>query len=762
MFSKLKNIKERSFKKYASLGLVVFILCTVLFAIQIGKIKFDYDFEKFFPADDPEADYFFEHREKFNSDNDFVLIAIENKKGVFDINFLKKIDSFTKEIQKKAPYIKYTESITSINEQLIYSGFSPQSIPYINFDSINLKRDSTRIFNSKELLNTFIAKDAKSVCIFLKHEDYLSKKKSDTLVSTLENISKKYNFEKVRFAGRTIGQRYYLNMMHVELAVSIALSGLLVVLFLFIAFRSGWGVLIPQLVVFATLVWLLGMLGYFNIGINIILTTIPLIIFIVAMSDVIHLVSRYLDALRMGYSKFDSIKITIKEVGISTLLTSITTAIGFFSLYFVKVQPIQVFGLVIGTGVLLAYLLSIFCLPILFYLFPSPKYIYKKKNSDFWSKRLAKWFVFVIRNPKKISAISILIVVLSCVGISFIVTNNYLMDDLTDDVPIKQDFNFLDDHYGGIRPMEIVFELKDSTQSWSDVEVLNDLDTLENYLINNYGASIKLSLCQALKVLNRSHHGGKPEYFRLPQTKKEIRKLKRPLKMAHKGDFIYSIMDTNERILRINGSIADDGNIIVSQKNKDLEQFLDKSRLNKKYNIILTGTAHLYDKNIRYLSRSLVIGLCVSIGIVSLLMGLIFKSFRMVLISIVPNLIPLLIIGGMMGFLGIELKTSTAIIFTIAFGIAVDDTIHLLGKFKIELLKGRSKIYALKRAYITTGKAMILTSLILCSGFLLLLFSTFSGTVNLGGLLSSTLFIAVILDLTLLPVLLLLFYKEKK
>ncbi len=191
MFSKLKNIKERSFKKYASLGLVVFILCTVLFAIQIGKIKFDYDFEKFFPADDPEADYFFKHRKKFNSDNDFVLIAIENKKGVFDINFLKKIDSFTKEIQKKAPYIKYTESITSINEQLIYSGFSPQSIPYINFDSINLKRDSTRIFNSKELLNTFIAKDAKSVCIFLKHEDYLSKKKSDTLVSTLENISKK-------------------------------------------------------------------------------------------------------------------------------------------------------------------------------------------------------------------------------------------------------------------------------------------------------------------------------------------------------------------------------------------------------------------------------------------------------------------------------------------------------------------------------------------------------------------------------------------
>ena len=762
MFSKLKNISEKQFKKLAPFGLVVFLLFTILLALQIGKIKFDYDFEKFFPADDPEADYFFNHRKKFNSDNDFVLIAIENKKGVFDLNFLKKIDAYTKEIQNKAPYIKYTESITSIKEQLIYPGFSPQSIPYINFDSINLKRDSIKIYNSKELVNTFIAKNAKSVCIFIKHDDYLSKKKSDSLVSALENISKTYNFEKVRFAGRTVGQRYYLNMMHVELAASIALSGLLVVLFLFIAFRSGWGIIIPQFVVFGTLVWLLGLLGYFSVGVNIILTTIPLIIFIVAMSDVIHLVSRYLDALRMGHSKFESIKITIKEVGISTLLTSITTAIGFFSLYFVEVQPIQIFGLVIGTGVLLAYLLSIFCLPILFYIFPSPKYIYKKKKTDFWTKRLAKWFVFVIRNPKKISAISILIILLSCVGISFIVTNNYLMDDLTDDVPIKQDFNFLDDNYGGIRPVEIVFELKDSTQKWTDLEVLNDMNSLETYLRDSYGATIKLSLCQILKVLNRSHHGGKPEFFCLPKNKKEIRKLRRPLKMADKGEFIYSIMDTNERILRINGNIPDAGNIEVTKKNKAFNKFLIKSGLNKKYKINLTGTAHLYDKNIRYLSRSLVVGLCVSIGIVSLLMGLIFKSFRMVLISIVPNLIPLLIIGGLMGFFGIELKTSTAIIFTIAFGIAVDDTIHLLGKFKIELLKGRSKIYALKRAYITTGKAMILTSLILCSGFLLLLFSTFSGTVNLGGLLSCTLFIAVILDLTLLPVLLLLFYKEKK
>jgi predicted RND superfamily exporter protein len=159
---------------------------------------------------------------------------------------------------------------------------------------------------------------------------------------------------------------------------------------------------------------------------------------------------------------------------------------------------------------------------------------------------------------------------------------------------------------------------------------------------------------------------------------------------------------------------------------------------------------------------SLLQGLLFSILIVAGIMGLIYKSLRMMIISIIPNVIPLMVIGGLMGFTGLEIKTSTAIIFTIAFGIAVDDTIHLLGKFKFELMKGKSKMDALQTAFLVTGKAMILTTLILCSGFMLLLLSSFNGTFNLGFLLSITLFVALILDLTLLPVLIMYFYKEPK
>jgi predicted RND superfamily exporter protein len=170
----------------------------------------------------------------------------------------------------------------------------------------------------------------------------------------------------------------------------------------------------------------------------------------------------------------------------------------------------------------------------------------------------------------------------------------------------------------------------------------------------------------------------------------------------------------------------------------------------------------LLDKNMGYLVYSMLLGLGISVLMVALIMGIVFKSIKMAFLSLIPNLIPLVIIGGIMGYMGIELKMSNVLIFSIAFGIVVDDTIHFLGKFNIELQRGSSSLYALKRSYLTTGKAMILTTAVLCSGFIIMIFSSFMGTFYLGFLLSSVLFIALLADLTLLPILLALFYKKPK
>lgn len=754
-------VGKTAFKKYIWIALSCFIGLSIFFLYQSSKLTFDYDFEKFFPIDDEETDFFFDYRGRFEPDNDFLLIAIENEEGIFQKDFLEQLDSITTALSK-VNHVKFISGITNTDELFMLQGGSTVNKPYIDFEDFNPERDSIRIFKNVELVNSLIAEDSKSICLFVRHEDLISKKKSDELITGVLAVTDNSGFDNVRIAGRTIGQKFYTDKMFVEMIFFVGLSAFLIVIFLLLAFRSGWGVLIPQVVIFSAMIWVIGSMGLIGEPMNIILTVLPSVMFVVSMSDVIHLVSRYLDALRTEASTFDAIKLSVKEVGLATLLTSVTTAVGFFSLYFVRVQPIQVFGIVMGCGVLIAFLLTFLTLPALFYLFPGPKYVRTKKKDHFWQKYLHRWFPLIVRRRKRVLVISVGVIAISLVGMFQIDSDNYLMDDLKSDEPLKLDFNFLDDHYGGVRPFELAVHLKDASLTVWDEQVLTEVEAIENYLEDSYGLEIKTSLVRTLKVMNRSSHMGDPAFFELPTSKRKLKAFRRGARIAGGGDFLKAFVDSTERIMRISGTLPDLGNKKVTQLNKKLNKFLRSKEKSGIAAYQITGTAHLFDKNIGYLSTSLIRGLAVSILIVAFIIGLVYRSWRILLISIVPNVFPLLFIAGVMGYLGIELKTSTAIIFTIAFGIAVDDTIHFLGKFKYELMQGKGHIYALKQSYMTTGKAMILTTLILCAGFLLLVFSSFLGTYYMGVMLCLALFVALIADLTLLPVLLLVFYRPNK
>lgn len=733
---------------------------TAYLGYRAADVRFDYDFEKFFPQDEETA-FFMEFRENFKSDNDFLLIAIERKAGIFDKAFLKNVDSLTKELNK----IRHVENVISITNQseiFIHQFGMNTTKPYINFKDFDPKRDSLRIFKNDELVNTLVSKNGGSLCIFLKHTDYLSKKKSDQLIVDIDKLMKEYTFDKVRIGGRTIQQKYYIDRMMVEMIFFVGLSAFLIILFLVVAFRSIWGILIPQVIIVSSLIWVVGGMSLFDTPVNIILTVLPTIMFVVAMSDVIHLVSRYLDELRENNSTHQATMTTLREVGLATFLTSFTTAIGFLTLYFVQVEPIQVFGIVMGLGVMVAFILTFIMLPILFSFFPGPAYVRKQGKDHFWKRFLARAFVAIVYKRKRVIYISIAVTLVSLLGVLNLRSNNYLLDDLRADEPLKEDFNFIDKEYGGVRPFELVVTLKDTNRHIWDLEVLKEIDQIEGYLTKTYGVNVKSSLLTALKVIHRSEHSGNKEFYNLPDSQRKIRKYRRNLILVEQGKLLYSLVDTTETILRISGNMPDIGNVAITERNDALFKYLKKHDLKGKLNYRLTGTAHLVDKNLKYLSSSLVQGLGVSVLIVAFLIGLIYRSATILLIAMIVNLIPLLFIAGIMGFFGIELKTSTAIIFTIGFGIAVDDTIHFLSKFKLELKKGKGKFYAIKRSYLTTGKAMILTTLILCSGFLLLIFSSFLGTFYLGVLMCLTLFVALLADIALLPVLLLMFFRPRK
>lgn len=753
-------VGESRFKLYRWFVLAAFLGLTAFLGYRILSVRFDYDFEKFFPSDE-ETEFFFDFRDKFASENDFLLIAVERKGGVFDKKFLQKVDRLSEELGK-VKEVTAVISITNMEEVFIHQFGASTSRPYIDFDDFQAERDSLRIFKNKELVNTLVSENGGSLCIFLKHTDYLSKKKSDKLIIDIEKVLDGYTFENVRIGGRTLQQKYYIEKMMVELIFFVALSAVLIILFLAVAFRSLWGILIPQLIIVSSMVWVLGGMSVFNTPMNIILTVLPTIMFVVSMSDVIHLVSRYLDALRADDNVFGAISTALREVGLATFLTSFTTAIGFLSLYFVQIEPIQMFGLVMGIGVMVAFVLTFIMLPVMFSFFPGPKYVRQQGKDHFWKKFLVRSFRTLIRRRKTVLYLSAVVVLISLCGMVLIRTDNYLLDDLRADEPLKEDFNFIDREYGGVRPFELVVTLRDTSRNLWDLEVLNELDAVQTYLETRYGVNVKTSIITAFKVMNRSEHAGDSSFYRLPDNQQKIRKFRRNLLLVEQGKLMYTMVDTTETVTHYSGNIPDIGNVAVTKRNEALDRFLKKHDLGGDIAYRLTGTAHLVDKNLKYLSWSLIQGLGVSILIVALLIGLIYRSLSIVLITIVVNVIPLLVVAGIMGFFGIELKTSTAIIFTISFGIAVDDTIHFLGKFKYELMKGRTKLYALKRSYLTTGKAMILTTLILCAGFLLLIFSSFLGTFYLGVLLCITLFVALIADITLLPILLLLLYKTRK
>ncbi|SFT46451.1 hypothetical protein SAMN05216474_0707 [Lishizhenia tianjinensis] len=757
----MKKVGSSSFKKLSFIICGSIFLLTVLFSYQATQLQFNYNFEEFFPANDEEADYFYDYRQNFSTDNDFILISVENKGGIFNLPFLEELEAFRKEIEE-LDLVKNARAITNEQEFFVYKNGKTSQRPYISWSDTTLSTDSTNIYENKELLNTLVSHDAKAAALIIQHQNYLSKVKSDRINRELDSIARTHTFDKVRMSGRVIGQKFYIDTMTVELRFFLALSILLIILVLWLAFRSLWGLILPLLVIVLSLIWILGIMSLLNEPINILLTVLPSIMFVVGMSDVIHFVSKYIELLRQGIAKNEAIRTTLKEVGLATFLTSLTTAVGFFSLFLVEVKPVQKFGMATGIGVFVAFILTFSLLPILFYFTKTPKIVHRKAKGGNWYKFLHKAFAFTLKRRKQITLFSLLFLIICSYGASLLKQDNFLMDDLKESSAIKQNFNFLDDTFGGVRPFELAIEAPDSNFNFFDKNALLEINTIEKYLTQEYGVNVKLSLPFVLSIANRSAHAGDTSYFKLPQKQKEINTFYRQLKMNEsKTHLLSSLIDSTSRITRISGTLPDLGNIETTGRNKAFYDFIEKEFPYSSFKYKLASTAHILDKNMSYLSGSLVKGLLLATLIVALIMGLLFKDFKMVVISIIPNILPLVLIAAVMGYFGIELKITTAIVYTISFGIAVDDTIHFLSKFKLEMNKGKSVLYAIKRSYLSTGRAIILTSIILCSGFLLLIFSDFLGTVYMGMMISITLVSAVIADLFILPLLLLYFYKKK-
>ncbi|OIQ34688.1 MAG: hypothetical protein BM555_04265 [Crocinitomix sp. MedPE-SWsnd] len=747
-------------KNIAKITLAAVLLVSIFFGFMITKVEFDYDFEAFFSKTDPETEFFDEHRKRFETDNDFVLISLINDKSIFDQDYLEKVDAFTKEL-KDDSLVEGVQGLTTMKEFVKTDLFTIPARPYIRIDEPSKYAiDSARIYTHPEIYNPFIDKSGTALMLNVKHKEYLSKEKCDLLKESIDDLLLKYEFHDYKYAGRTIGMGYYVDKMVSETAMFIGLSFILVIFFLILAFRSNWGLWLPLTVVGMSMLWILGFMGTVGEPINLILTVLPSIIFVVAMSDVMHLVSKFLEELRSGRSKEDAVKTAYKEVGKATLLTSLTTAVGFLTLLFVDMQPVQAFGIYTAIGVLLAFVLAYTLLPSLLVLLPAPKVAAKKNKETLWYRVLHPSFLWMIRKRKQLLIGFVILLGLSIYGSTLVVADYFLLEDLKKENALRKDYQYFDKEFMGLRPFELAIEVEEGHKI-TDYEVLSEINKVEDFLTTEYDLKQCFSIVSVLKLANRSWNGGQEEYYAFPE-KEEAETYLEKIEKRDKTGQLAVIIDSTKQYGRIASTMGDVGMLEVNRRNKKLTAFINENVNADLVSFTLTGTGHLLDRNMSQLSRSLFWGLGLAVGIVSLLMGFLFRSVKMVIIAMIPNILPLVMLGAMLGFAGVELKVSTALVFTISFGIAVDDTIHFMSKLKIELNKGRSLMFAMRRTFLSTGRAIVLTTFVLAAGFLMLVFSEFLGTFYIGLLICCTLIFALISDLFFLPVLLIYFFKSKK
>ncbi len=747
-------------RRLATIVIAAIVAITLGCGYLISGLGFSYDFEAFFPKGDPETDFYYHYRKGFETDNDFFIVALENSQGIYDEKFLRNVDSLSnalKKIENIVDVASPTQLTQYYRDPVMGQVFK---VPLLRWNEPeNYAIDSVKIHDAPGMIGLFFSADGKSVAINMKHRQSLSKEKCDRLSYDIQNLVAGFSFEKTHIIGRALGQRLYVELMLQELILFIGLSLLLTTVFLYIAFRSAWGIIIPTLVVLVSIVWTLGFIGILGKELDLMLTVLPTIIFVVGMSDSVHVLTKYLQELRNGKDKVEAIRYAFKSIRLATFLTAFTTSIGFLTLTLSNIQPISDFGIYTSVGIMLAYGLTYTMLPaILLLAKPKRLYIYATSD-DFWTKKLHFSLRWIIRKRKGIVIGTLGVLALSLFGISRIKVDNKMLEDLRDSHILKQEFFFMEDHFSGCRPFEMAIVLENDTAAFSK-PFLHDLDTIESFLRKEYGVGSLISVLEMVKASSKALNAGDQVFYKIPEDENDLRSIKKFLARKDFEDLLKLYYNKDQRTIRVSGKVGDFGRQHYDSLNVKLDAFIAE-HAQTKFSHHVTGTAHLIDLNNKYLVENMLWDLLLSIVVIGLVMGIVYKSAKMILLTIIPNVVPLLIVGGIMGIAGIPLKVSTSIIFNIAFGIAVDDTIHFLARVRTFLAEGKSSLYAVKRTFLTTGKAMVVTTLILSGGFLTLIMSDFMGTFYIGFLISITLFIALVAELLISPLVVMFFYKKK-
>lgn len=725
-------------------------LLLAISAILSFRIGFSYQFDDFFPKADDDLAFFYEYKEKFAPDDNFLLVGFQPER-LFDPEFLKQLDSATYAINR-LPSVQRAVSLPSY-KYLLKSPFGYLSYPAIHYNEPErLAEDSIRLRGDERVAGKLVSEDFSTTIVFIQTEDSLNQDQNKALLSGVEFIMDEQGLSGFHMIGKSYFEVELVAFQKKEFITFSMLSLLCVTLVMFLLFRNRYAVIIALATVMVCLGIFLGFLGATGTTLNVMSSLFPIIIIIVGISDVVHFMTRYVAELRAGYNRRTALFMTLRDVGSATFLTSVTTAIGFLTLITSKIPPIREFGLLAACGVLLAYLVALFFTAPLLLLFDDQKLASRNRKRFNWEKYLLGVYHTGKAKPARIVMVSILVVATGLYGISRITTDISLSGSLPADSKVYDDFLFFEEQFNGFRPLEIA-AMAQPGYKVTDPEVLREIDRMETFTGKFDIINGMQSLTLFYKSLNRASNGDKASAYKLPETDEAFEVLHRDLDRYAEREMSQFVTE-DLSWGRMNGFISDAGTDSINKVQEAMMDFASHSLDTNLVQFKITGTGVIFDKNNVYIRESILFGILIALGAISLLMGGLYKDLRLLIIAIIPNSIPLIICGSLLGFLNLTLDAPTAIIFGISYGIVVDDTIHFLSRFKIERDKGTPLELSIQKTFVETGKAIIITSLILFFGFSVLMLSSLQATSNVGLLIGVTLLTAVIADLYLLPLLL--------
>ena len=749
--------------------LFLILTYTLFMGYMSQNVKFNYDFSQTVPDTDEDMVYYNDFKKTFGEDGNVFAVGLKDS-SIFNI------EKFT--LYKD--YIISLESIEGVNGVLglptlqvleknkenknfkFNKLFSPFPTSQKRLDSILSIAKNQKFYDNK-----ITNQDGAITLLITINKKVLNSKKRDDLMKNLISISSLFETQsniKLHYAGLPYSRYILAESVKQELSMLLLVSLIVTSIILFIFFRSYDTVIVPIIIIGIVVIWVFGTLSLLGYKITLLTGLLPPLIVVIGIPNCVYMLNYYHFSIDKIKDKKEALLNVIRTIGLITFITNLTTAVGFLVLATTDIKILTEFGIVAGINVLATFFVSIFLLPSIYLILPAPKSEQTSYLNYSFINYLINSFVNISFNYRKpVFIFSVIIVSVSIYGLTKIKSVSYLIDDVPSESPLMKDLKFFEKNFSGVMPLEIVVDSK-MKKGVQNLNLLKKVNNLENFLIDKDYVSSPISLVSFIKASRQAYYNNNPIYYSLPNNRDKnfiLRYISDGYQNnASNENISKSFVDSLGQKLRISLNVADLGSYkLDSIVNNVFRPEIDRVFKNSKAEVRLTGTTLTFIKGINFLIENLLQSMLLAFFIISIIMSLLFKNFKMVIISLIPNLIPLIFAGGIMGFFEIPLKPSSALVFSIVFGISVDYSIHFLAKFKNELINNSiedSIINTIKQ----TGKSMVFTSFILFFGFIIFAFSNFGGTIVLGVLTSIILFVAMITNLTLLPSIILRFYKN--